>query len=332
MEEAASLPATIPTSVHLYVAVGISIPVIVLNLWLLITIGETRTLWTTSNMYVTSLAVTDLLVGVDIWLYTLAIVPEYEAWLYGNAYACNILGAIDLTVSHATIVTSMLVAIDRYVYIAHPNFYRREVTTRRVLASLILGWGVSFGLTVPMPHLKAHDGRIPQCSVELPIEADIYMFGTLFCVCTAVTGTMYALISRIALQHQAAVAPLRTLALGRPRPPMWDAVQQKLRGIKMFLAVFGAYIFCWTPYVVVLFVHHLNTPLPPVIPQAAYLLGMFNSVLNVPVFLLLNSSIRKAFRETCCCCCSSCARGDTSQSDPTESVDNSAGLEMVSVE
>ncbi|KAK7494847.1 hypothetical protein BaRGS_00013974 [Batillaria attramentaria] len=102
-----------------------------------------------------------------------------------------------------------VISIDRYVYISRPYFYQRAITPRRVVGSVLTMWGAATGLAVVMCALKNADENVV-CSRSTASKTDAYIVGPVYFTCSAVSGIMYALISRIALQQLKRTGPSQT--------------------------------------------------------------------------------------------------------------------------
>nr|KAG5695810.1 hypothetical protein BaRGS_013408 [Batillaria attramentaria] len=131
--------------------------IVVLNARAVVTIGRTRALKTTSNIYVASLAVTDVMVGSMLFVMKLVEHLGYCEWLDDNKLASVGAFCLTLTAYMASTLTTVAIAVDRYAYISWPNFYKSNVTPRRVVLSMLPVWTVSFGLAVLMTALKSAD-------------------------------------------------------------------------------------------------------------------------------------------------------------------------------
>nr|KAG5686216.1 hypothetical protein BaRGS_013899 [Batillaria attramentaria] len=68
----------------------------------------------------------------------------------------------------------------------------------------------------------------------------------------------------------------------------------------MFVVVFGVFLICYTPYVVINAMQRLTpVPVPNNVNNACLMLVLLNSLLNVPIYLALNAEFRVAFTRLC---------------------------------
>ncbi|XDV54608.1 hypothetical protein PO909_022857 [Leuciscus waleckii] len=98
-----------------------------LNLLVIISISHFKKLHTPTNLIILSLAVTDLLMGLE------------TCWYFGDTF-CKLCITILGLVFSASISNLVLIAADRYVAVCHPLLYPQKITTTRILISICLSW------------------------------------------------------------------------------------------------------------------------------------------------------------------------------------------------
>ncbi|XP_070198638.1 beta-1 adrenergic receptor-like [Littorina saxatilis] len=106
------------------------VAIVTVNTLTLVAIATTPKLQTIPYMYVASLS--DLLVGVSVFSGLFWLHPATHGFFQESWFLC--LGSkwvIFLTES-SSVVSLVLIATDRFIYIKHPFFYARAVTTTRV--------------------------------------------------------------------------------------------------------------------------------------------------------------------------------------------------------
>ncbi|XP_029937220.1 trace amine-associated receptor 13c-like [Myripristis murdjan] len=124
--------------VLLYILMSsISVLTVALNLLVIISISHYRQLHTPTNLFVLSLAVSDLLVGLLLMPGQTAFI--HDCWFLGDL-VCAMYYLLCFTVTTASIGNMVLISVDRYVAICDPLCYPTKITLRRVKVGVCLCW------------------------------------------------------------------------------------------------------------------------------------------------------------------------------------------------
>uniref|UniRef100_A0AAY4CNB2 Muscarinic acetylcholine receptor n=1 Tax=Denticeps clupeoides TaxID=299321 RepID=A0AAY4CNB2_9TELE len=125
----------------------LSIITIVANLLVVISFRVNAELRTTSNYYLLSLAVADLILGtVSMNLYSSYMITG--RWTLGHL-ACDLWLAVDYVASNASVMNLLVISFDRYFSVTRPLTYRAKRTPKRAALLIALAWMVSFILWGP---------------------------------------------------------------------------------------------------------------------------------------------------------------------------------------
>uniref|UniRef100_A0A3Q3VWY9 D(3) dopamine receptor n=1 Tax=Mola mola TaxID=94237 RepID=A0A3Q3VWY9_MOLML len=120
------------------------------NVLVCLAVLRERSLQTTTNYLVVSLAVADLLVAslVMPWVVYLEVVGG--AWLFSRLY-CNIFVTLDVMMCTASILNLCAISIDRYTAVVMPVLYNTTHRSRkRVFMMIATVWVLAFAVSCPL--------------------------------------------------------------------------------------------------------------------------------------------------------------------------------------
>ena len=201
-------------------------------LWL---IAKNESLRTISNLFLTSLAAADFLVGFAIaptWIFTRCL--KYEAESYVQTHG----KVIDCLWIHTTVATTFnlcCVSLDRYIAIIHSLRYREILTKRRCYQLIATVWSMS--LILPCSRFLVTEGSVTLWLSFTIITVLIPMIVIVFCsirILRAAAEQSRKIITGNSLQNQDAV-----------RRGKKNSKAAKTVGI-----VVGLFVVCWSPSLV----------------------------------------------------------------------------------
>ncbi|XP_018496789.2 histamine H1 receptor [Galendromus occidentalis] len=136
------------------------------NTMVLHAIRTERRLQTVSNMFIMSLAVADLTVGLIVMPISSAYALANE-WQMGD-FICLFWLSADYTASTASILNLFILSLDRYWSITSPLRYMRKRTKKRALVMIAFVWLVSAMWIIPIVFWEDWD---PDTVDELPASS-----------------------------------------------------------------------------------------------------------------------------------------------------------------
>ncbi|KAI4888013.1 hypothetical protein NFI96_034676 [Prochilodus magdalenae] len=120
------------------------------NVLVCLAVLRERSLQTTTNYLVVSLAVADLLVASLVMPWAVYLEVVGGAWLFSRIY-CNIFVTLDVMMCTASILNLCAISIDRYTAVVMPVLYNTTHSSRkRVSVMIATVWILAFAVSCPL--------------------------------------------------------------------------------------------------------------------------------------------------------------------------------------
>ncbi|XP_065673346.1 D(1C) dopamine receptor-like [Hydra vulgaris] len=251
---------------------------------LLICVGNTVICWllcfrkklrTKQNMFVLSLSVSDLFVGISVppceYCAFKVAYPNNCAYICGSVISFNILAsAVNLT----------LIATDRYFSIVMPFAYEKRVTWKRAIMIIILAWLLALLLTL-IPFIWMFDGKMLSAQkIRTNIIFSITVFSCIILNGWLIGSMYYRIVKIVQWQLQKRINNKR----------------RNTAGIKVCIMVAISYFICWIPTAVIEVLYQYIVYIPLEVSSIAYFLLLLNPCLDP----LMYGYYRKDFRKEIC--------------------------------
>ena len=248
-----------------------------------------RRMRTIPNMFVASLAVSDVLLGLCSFVPFGIPVLVTSHWLF-NDTACQFQGYITIALVVASIHTLVLMAVNRYYRIVKPAKYQRYFTKKKTLIMILVSWFSSF--CAPLPHVLSgikivfHPAKF-FCYFVIEKRAFLHYGSPLYIgVPTCVVIYCYLRIFSTVRNHN------RNL-----HPPNNLISSVNVEDVKVARTIFLVVVFfnlCWIP---ILTVNVLDDVFQRwIFPTEVYILNSFLGTLSSAVNPLLYGVMNKSFR------------------------------------
>lgn len=307
------------------------------NVLVCLAVVASRRLRSVTNCFIVSLAVIDLLLGLLVLPFS-AVLELSDDWPLGPAF-CNFYISMDVMLCTASILTLLVISLDRYLAVSTPLRYGSLVLPRRVALVMAAVWTVSVAVSFlpiqmgwntvngTVQNQGPGDSR-RKCRFELNrpyVLTDALL--TFFLPLAAMCWT-YMRILRIArAQAKRIVTARRTCVTrysGGADPPTTSlvvsglpaAILREHKAAVTLAVVIGAFVACWLPYFTLFTVLGLKEHADPYnVPEYSVVLwlGYTNSALNPILYAALNRDFRSAYSHLLRCRYSSCRGSRTNR-------------------
>ncbi|KAM7154246.1 pyroglutamylated RF-amide peptide receptor-like [Macrochelys suwanniensis] len=266
---------------------------------------------TASNIFICSLACSDLLVTFFCIPFTLLQNVSSE-WL-GGPFVCKMVPFIQTTAVVASTLTMTCIAVERYQGIVHPLKMKRQYTNKRTYKMLGFIWTIAVIVGSPMLYVQTLEVKYDflynihhVCcleswySIELRRAYAIFILVALFLVPLT---AMLLLYSRIGYElwikkRIGDSSVLNTLS----RHEMAKITRKKKRAVTMMVIVVLFFAACWAPFHVVHMLFEYNNleesyddVTVKIIFAIVQAVGFFNSFNNPVVYTFMNENFKKSF-------------------------------------
>jgi len=283
------------------------------NVLVIVAFIQTKTLRkSVTNFFVTSLAVSDLLVVVFIMPIKIHQALHNQGFCT-SLEVCKIYYTTDVTFFVASITNLFAVTVDRYIAITMPYRYQKIMKPYRAKMIIALVWiyGVIWGLLVNYnPNTKQFDAVYTSKHECLIRDKDIFYavnYVLVFFVPSFIMLLLYIIILRISISHAKHIDETSLTRRGsndsnklfQSSAKFFSARRLELRATKLVCIVYGTFIVCWLP-LTVLTLSHITQSLSniPSLPYIVFgeMLPLINSTLNPFIYGLLHRDFKKALK------------------------------------
>uniref|UniRef100_A0A3B3ZLT6 Adenosine receptor A2 n=1 Tax=Periophthalmus magnuspinnatus TaxID=409849 RepID=A0A3B3ZLT6_9GOBI len=260
-----------------------------------------------TNLFVVSLAVADIAVGLLAIPFAVAISTGFCAHFHG----CLFIACFLLVLTQSSIFSLLAIAVDRYIAIKNPLRYSSVVTGRRAKTIVALCWmlSVAIGLTPMMGGNATNSNICPHGMTECLFEGVVtlhYMvyFNFFGCVLLPLVAMLviYANIF-MAARRQLRLIGLKC-ALAQPSGEVTmvsskTILQKEVHAAKSLAIIVGLFAFCWLPLHIINCFNHLchGCERPHIwVMNIAIILSHANSVVNPFIYAYRIREFRHTFR------------------------------------
>ncbi|XP_074491314.1 lysophosphatidic acid receptor 3 [Sebastes fasciatus] len=240
-----------------------------------------------------NLAASDFLAGIA-YVYLMFNTGEVSRKLTVKGYFIR-QGLLDISLS-ASLANLLVIALERYISVMNWKVHS-NLTRRRVTLLIVLVWAISIFMGA-VPSLGWNCiCNLDKCSRLAPIFSQSYLIFwsvsnlVVFLVMVVIYLRIYTYVKR----KTAMLTPHTGASISRKRTP--------IKLIKTVMVVLGAFVICWTPGLVVLFLDGINCDRCKVMKLKRWLLllAVANSVMNPCIYSYKDEEMWTTFKNLMRC-------------------------------
>ncbi|CAL8302965.1 unnamed protein product [Lota lota] len=318
------LPYSVKTTFVIIFAI-IFVLALVGNSLVVYIVVKKRAVQTATDVFICSLAVSDLLITFFCIPFTLLQNISSE-WL-GGVLVCKTVPFVQTTAIVTGILTMTCIAIERYQGIVYPLKMRRQYTSRRAYKMLGIVWIVSVMVGSPILFVQQlevkydflYDHYHVCCQESWPSLAQRQVYTTFIMAALFLLPllTMMFLYTRIAIELwiRKRVGDSSVLNTMNQRE-ISKISRKKKRAVKMMVIVVLLFTVCWAPFHTVHMLYEYNDldkkyeeVTLNMIVAVVQAVGFFNSFNNPIVYAFMNDN----FKKSCVATLSHCLRKPNAQ-------------------
>ncbi|XP_043493783.1 octopamine receptor Oamb-like isoform X1 [Polistes fuscatus] len=125
----------------------VNVMVVLGNVLVILAVYYTSKLRNVTNMFIVSLAVADLLVGLAVLPFS-ATWEVFKVWIFGDLW-CSVWLAVDVWMCTASILNLCAISLDRYLAVTRPVCYPQLMSPKRAKLLVATVWVLSFVICFP---------------------------------------------------------------------------------------------------------------------------------------------------------------------------------------
>ncbi|XP_048122730.1 trace amine-associated receptor 13c-like [Alosa alosa] len=230
---------------------SISVFTVFVNLLVIISISHFKQLQTPTNLFILSMAVTDLLIG-GILMPVESMRLVESCWFLGESL-CNFYPAVMTILVSASLGHLVFIAVDRYLAVCEPLFYASTMTVGKSVTCIVICWlsSVLYNLTLlnvngnmNNPHRQSN--CVGECLLIIDFTWTMSDVVISFILPCSILFTLYLIIFFVA-RNQARVINAQSESISNNAKCVIskssDRKAAKTLGIVIFVYLLG-----WIPY------------------------------------------------------------------------------------
>ncbi|ELU05033.1 hypothetical protein CAPTEDRAFT_63740, partial [Capitella teleta] len=281
------------------------------NVIVIICVRRYRPLRSHNNLFVVSLAIADLIVGICVMPF-MTIYSLYGYWPLSQKW-CNAWIATDLTCTTISIVNLCLIANDRCLALTQPMRYRQPSRKRTVLIQIGAAWSTVAFVVMPLvinTHIELQgptcEGQCvlnPAKEIVLTEAVIIYYIPiatmiALYARCILYLHRRHSMIEARHIRNPTAVLEPTATVSGHivtiaEQSSRWRVYIRNIRTLGIIMVIF---LFCWLPFSLFWPIDaYCGDCIPVEWHKYSFWTAYLNSAINPLLYFIANRDFRMAF-------------------------------------
>lgn len=294
------------------IVVLIMVGALICNILVAVVIARKVQLYSnSSNKFVFNLSIANSVLAVLVLPFVIVSVVK-RRWIFGEVW-CQASGFITILLSTDSLLTAMILSIDRYHCIVNPLIYPLRMSSVKTKVLIVYTWLQSL-FTAILPLIGwgkyGYQRRKFSCTVQwgsAVSEGYTKLFATsTFILPFIVMCWAYYHILKAARQQARRGRPNRTIN----RTSITSTTSGNITGLKAVkttIIVLGNILLCWGVYIVTILLESVKLKTPDSLHVAAMVLSFLASFLYPVIYGIRVKAIRRHTRKLlvskfCCCC------------------------------
>ncbi|XP_066542814.1 growth hormone secretagogue receptor type 1 [Hoplias malabaricus] len=274
------------------------------NLLTIVVVGKYKDMRTTTNLYLCSMALSDLLIFLCMPL-DLYRVWRYRPWRLGDEL-CKLFQFVSESCTYSAILSITALSVERYVAICFPLRAKVLVTRARVKGVIALLWSValcSAGPIFALVGVEHENGTEPWRSGECKatewairsglLSLMVWVSSVFFFLPVLCLTVLYSLIGRTLRRRNE-----------NPAAPVSSRDKSNRQTVKMLAVVVLAFVLCWLPFHVGRYLFskssEFNSPLITQISEVCNLISFVLFYFSAAINPILYNIMSKKYRAAAC--------------------------------
>ncbi|KAK6170530.1 hypothetical protein SNE40_018904 [Patella caerulea] len=268
------------------------------NALTIVAVLKTAGLRSIANMYVISLAISDMLTGILMFYEFVLRLPGLRRHLDEHYFVCaSVFVSVYITICESMLCV-VLISFERFMYICYPFKYEILFTPASAKKSIAVTWIISscFGL---FPFFLNVEHKFKGCFYGV-VSKKFYFYGTglSFYISMALCLFLNISILRVAVRHRSRMNT--TVFVASSSVAVKTPILSHMKMIKTFLIINIVFYLCWLPWITCSILRKFVC-INDTLLDLFGIFGMSSGGVNFIVYALLNDDFRKAFKKLVCC-------------------------------